>query len=319
MKAKLALVGASVLVVLALAELALRKVYTSGMDAGTARVIRASQDPELVYEMAPLAEAERDGVAIRINADGFRDDPFPDARAPGELRIVLIGDSVAGGLGVAMEEAFPQLLEHLLGAAPPAGASSAVVLNMSVYGYSTRQELRLLETRGLGADPDLVILAYHLNDPDIADAGQLRHFSRPPLALIELGRDAWQLIRLWGDDRDYHTRIHEDGAEEIAADFRRLGAISQESGVPILVAVVPVFEWTSGYAWLGVHQQLRDLAEGNDLGFLDLRAPLTSEPQASVTFDFWHPNARGHRIIAEALAEWVRRNPPRRTPASASR
>jgi hypothetical protein len=195
-----------------------------------------------------------------------------------------------------------------------------VVLNMAVYGYSTRQELRLLETRGLGADPDLVIVAYHLNDPDVADAGQLRDFSRPPLALMELGRDAWELIRLWGDARDYHTRIHEDSAEEIAADFRRLGAISERARVPVLLAVVPVFEWTSsGYAWLKIHDQLRALAEANGMGFLDLREALMVEPLSAVTYDIWHPNARGHRIIAETLEGWVRRHPPRRTPASASR
>ena len=319
MKGKLALAGVSLLAVLVLAELALRKVYGPAMDASTARVIRPSQDPELVYEMAPLAEAERDGVAIRINADGFRDDPFPEARA-GELRIVVIGDSVAGGMGVEMDEAFPQRLEALLSADLPPGRNSAVVLNMAVYGYSTRQELRLLETRGLAADPDLVIVAYHLNDPDIADAGQLRHFSKPPLALMELGRDAWELIRLWGDTRDYHTRIHEDRSEQIADDFRRLGEISSRAGVPLLLAVVPVFEWTpSGYAWLGIHQQLRTLAEANGLGFLDLRQVLMAEPLRAVAYDVWHPNARGHAIIAGALAERLRRNPPRRTPPHASR
>ncbi len=285
------------------AELGLRQWQArSRAELGEVAVIhRASEDPELVYELKPGARTRRDGVVIEINADGFRDDPFPGPRRAGEYRVVALGDSVTAGWAVAMPEAWPQRLEALLSLDPPGDATFATVLNLGVYGYSTRQELRLLETRGLVYQPDLVVLLYHLNDPDVADAGQARYFRRPTSHLLEALRG----LRLRADEREYHRRIHEDYADAIEADFRRLGALSLRSGVPVLVAVLPVFDWEpeagGGYAWADLHRSLGELARMNGLAFLDLAPRLTAEPAASVRQNIWHPNANGHALIAEAL------------------
>ena len=75
---------------------------------------RASADAGLVYELAPGAQATRNGVSIRINASGFRDDEFP-AEATGATVIVVLGDSVAMEWGVPMEQAFLDFAESFQG------------------------------------------------------------------------------------------------------------------------------------------------------------------------------------------------------------
>ncbi len=102
----------------------------------------------------------RNGVRVQINSEGFRDDPFPDDREEGEFRIVVIGDAVAVGLGVPMAKASPQVLEQLLNESPLFPNAKVTVLNMSVYGYSTRQELRVWTKRCLPKKPDLIIWSY---------------------------------------------------------------------------------------------------------------------------------------------------------------
>ncbi|MGI9591745.1 MAG: SGNH/GDSL hydrolase family protein [Myxococcota bacterium] len=305
---RLLLLTGALLAAALLAELALRagQAWSLAGLGAVGVVHRASQDPELVYELVPGAETTRDGIPIRINADGFRDDPFPGPRRPGEFRVVVLGDSVAAGHSVALEEAFPQLLEARLRESLPAGARLATVLNFGVYGYATRQELRLLETRGLAYEPDLVILAYHLNDPDVADAGQARHFRRPPSYLLDELRGAARAWRLRRDAREYHRRIHADHGAEIAADFARLGTLSADSGVPVLVAVLPLFEWQRDYAWADLHRRLGELARANGLAFLDLAPRLVARPVAEVGHNVWHPNARGHALIADELFDWIR-------------
>lgn len=308
----LLLVGAVAVCALA-AELGLRawharlRAAEGVLQDEVALVHRASDDPVLVYELTPGAVSERDGIPIRINADGFRDDPFPGPRRPGEFRVVVVGDSVTAGHSVEMADAFAQLLERRLAARPPAGASRATVLNLGVFGYATRQELRLLETRGLAYEPDLVILAYHLNDPDVADAGQGRYFRRSPSLLVDELLRAVRALRLRGDEREYHRRIHEDHADEIAADLARLGALSRESGVPVLLAVLPLFQWDAPerYAWRDLHGALAALAAANGLAFLDLAPRLTALPVDGVGENIWHPNGRGHALIAEELFEWI--------------
>ncbi len=41
-------------------------------------VHRRSADPTLIYELVPGSEAVREGVPVKINPSGFRDDEFPD-------------------------------------------------------------------------------------------------------------------------------------------------------------------------------------------------------------------------------------------------
>lgn len=101
---------------------------------------RRSADATLVYELVPGAEAVREGVPVKINAAGFRDDEFPEKVETGRKRILLLGDSIAWGWGVRMARAFPQLLEALLGE-PEAASSGAppIVYNLGVDGYSTER------------------------------------------------------------------------------------------------------------------------------------------------------------------------------------
>lgn len=302
----LLLAAISIGLTLGLAEVALRVFYVTDLDTATTAIHRRSSDPELIYELTPGAVARHKGVRVEINAAGFRDDPFPGSKRPGEYRILVLGDSVTIGFGVAMGDAFPQLLEVLLAEDPPAGVDAVTVLNLGVYGYATSQEIRLLETRGLALEPDLIVIAYHLNDPDVADAGQAAHFRRTRFVVVDLARNAWRRFRLRGDRREYHRRIHEDHAEEVAASFARLGRLSRETGVPVVVAVLPVFRWSSFYPWVRIHRRLGRLAGANELGFIDLRPLLVAHPVREVALDFWHPNAQGHRLIAAALAAWIR-------------
>ncbi|HYO16634.1 MAG TPA: GDSL-type esterase/lipase family protein [Thermoanaerobaculia bacterium] len=95
-------------------------------------------------------------VAVRINAQGFRADreysPLPP---PGGLRIVAVGDSFTFGNGVEVHQAFPSLLERRL---------AAEMINLGVPGYGVDQQLLMLESRGLGFQPAVVLLGLHTPD-----------------------------------------------------------------------------------------------------------------------------------------------------------
>ncbi len=154
-------------------------------------LFRKSADPALIYEMTPGSEASVNGVRYATNRAGFRDDEFPDAPPEDTQRLLVIGDSVAMGLGVPMEQAFPQVLEEFLRDDTGGAASRpALVYNLAVAGYSTEQEIRLLETRGLALDPDRVLWSYVLNDPDTVDGGLAFYFSAPRIELVRIAAAA---------------------------------------------------------------------------------------------------------------------------------
>ncbi len=305
-----ALAAIPVVLLLVVAELILRSGSGAALSAeaweATTRIHRKSQDPELVYEYVPGGRSDFGEHSIAINAAGFRDDEFPDPPPADAKRIVLLGDSVASGWGVAMEDAFPQRLEAQLG-------GDAVVYNLAVNGYSTAQQLRLFETRGLALRPDLVIVTYMLNDPDVLDGGLGRYFS-PRFELLHLARRAIRSVSesAQGLPSEYHQRVHARHFDETAGRFARFGELAREHDVRILVAVVPVFEQgsvaASAYRWQNIHEDIAKLCKGNGLAFLDLRPDLTqSDPEAGpLAIDVWHPSKHGHALIAASLERWVR-------------
>ena len=275
---------------------------------------RKSADPKLVYELVPGAEAVREGVPVKINSAGFRDDEFPSPVAPGARRILLLGDSIAWGWGVAMENVFPQVLEKLLRAREPASEAPTIVYNFGVDGYSTEQELHLLQTRGYALEPDLIIILYALNDPDTNDGGLSRYYTRQKrFELLQLAKNAyWQLKQIGRADPEvtrgeYHQYIHSFFREQIEDQFQRLGRLRTEHGIPIVVAVSPVFKFEPGtpYYLQNIHESLGELCRKNGLGFIDLYHSFDGRSSEEVSLNRWHPSAKGHAVFAQTLFDYV--------------
>ncbi len=92
----------------------------------------------------------------RIGETGFTG-PMPEIpKAPGELRIIVLGDSTSAG-----EHAWPARLTRLLKAN---GVHKAAVANLAIPGYTSREGLNVLRHLGLALDPDIVIAAFGHND-----------------------------------------------------------------------------------------------------------------------------------------------------------
>lgn len=124
------------------------------------RVVRASPVPHLGYELIPGAEGHAWLTPVRINSLGLRG---PEPAPPGaRRRVAILGDSVGFGLFVAEEQALAAQLQGRLGA-------GVEVLNFSVTGYDTVQQLAQLEAKVLPLAPDALVLAYCLNDVGIGD------------------------------------------------------------------------------------------------------------------------------------------------------
>ena len=74
--------------------------------------------------------------------------------------IMVLGDSVAYGVGVPFETAFPQRLEELL----TAQFVDAAVLNSAVSGYTPYNQLQQYVSRDPDIPVDLVVVAFSMND-----------------------------------------------------------------------------------------------------------------------------------------------------------
>lgn len=97
---------------------------------------------------------------IRINSKGLRDQDYDYKKPEGIKRIVVLGDSFTWGYGVEEYERFTEVLENSL-------LENWQVINLGNPGYGNDQELLIFKNEGVKYNPDLVVVAFYMND--IAD------------------------------------------------------------------------------------------------------------------------------------------------------
>lgn len=314
---KLLILIGSVGVSLGITELVLRKTEApERMDpdhwAAGLKIHTPSDDPVLIYELRPNSVTKFAGVIVRVNSAGYRDDEVAVGKPPGTRHIVVVGDSVAFGFGVRVEDAFPDVLERLLNKPHQSTTLKSIVINLGVNGYSSAQEVRLVQKKVMNWDPNLVVLCYMLNDPDVQDGGLAGYFTQQPRLQIarhlkRAARETMRVISSEPERYDYYRTIHRVHHAMIQSHFRDLGLWSRQSEVPVLVAIVPVFDrWEPSYAWSDLHQEIAELAACNGLRHLDLAPAFEGKLVEDVRLDVWHPNEAGHAIIAHALDDYIR-------------
>lgn len=265
-------------------------------------LLMRSEDPELEIELRPGGQGEILGKQVSINEHGFRDPDWNDgALSSNQIeRILVVGDSVPFGWGMAESDVFPRLLQEGL----QRRGKRVRVYNVSVPGYGLRHDVRLLQRFVPMLRPAKVLVAYCLNDPDPAGAStESFHLLNPPLfETWHLLSRLWDLIRFKRSGLDYHEYIHQRGGAALDRYFQSLREMKR-SGVDLTLVILPVFLWNSaGYPYEDIHRDLAVRAAAAGIPVIDLLPPLQSQNAQELGLDLWHPTAAGHRLIAEALS-----------------
>lgn len=169
----------SVLLFFALGEVLARQLsFIDRMNAFPRELYTSTATADLPYALRPgirISRQSRDGeYEVRVNRLGFRGAEVAELPATGVQRVLVLGDSVAFGEGLAEVDTFPVLLESDLNA----GRNHAYeVINAGVSGFNTAAEAALLRERGLPLQPSAIVLAVSFNDfgpaPVITPAGVL--------------------------------------------------------------------------------------------------------------------------------------------------
>jgi hypothetical protein len=133
-----------------------------------------------------------------LNSLGFRDVEHAKAKPNGVVRILVLGDSMTFGHGIADDELWLRRMQELAG-------PKIEVISMAQNGWSTADELYAFRHQGAGFDPDIVVIA--VVDNDLA----------PPLWEPSGQQPEWLIFR-WLSDRldlfrwlDYEINRFGDG------------------------------------------------------------------------------------------------------------
>ena len=299
-------------------------------------------DVEAVNPFNEIEVARHVTFRIRSNDDGFRERPFRP-KAPGQVRIVTLGDSSTFGWGVDAEWTYQRLLEARLSEWIP---DRFEVLNLGMPGYNTRHGLGVLRHWALALEPDLLIVSFGANDPrlvprptdallaaDDTPLGALRfaalrlHTYRLLRRLLLSAVDPLRRERVQATERQAPLvpAVDLDGYRD---NLRAIVELGRRAGAPTIF--VSVCTRDARYV-----EAMRQVARASGSGFLDVGELFTQRvddliagrlypdrvahyralygramrdrKSLFVTSDGCHPHQVGHSLIADALLPMVRR------------
>jgi lysophospholipase L1-like esterase len=335
---KLTLSLASLLVALLAAELLIR-IAGAAPEVSVIRKGRfqLSRNPKIGFEPVPGVRYEGENLSFydyqgASNRLGYRGRDHEAAKPPGAWRIVVLGDSIAAGLRVErFEDTFPPILERLL----RDRGVNAEVINLSVSGYNTQQEVETLLDKGLVYRPDLVLVAYSLTDRERLDGDILKtlleaerasgHGSAARVhpwllksALYRFFRYRVVPPRPAASDGEVRRLTDLVSGDTVAEYFGVLDRLARREGFRVMVAVFPrIVRNFARYRFGDQHEYVRGLSAAHGFVHLDLLPEFARCREASpepVGADNYHPSAYGHRCAAEAMARVIleKIRPPRR-------
>jgi len=309
---EIALAAVSLLVALLVAEGAVRLLLPGGRGTG----------------YAPVRTDRRDRRPI--NSRGYRDFERAVPKPDGVRRAVCIGDSFTWGVSVLFDDAWPQRVERTL--SRERGERWEAV-NLAEPGLNAVQEASRLLSEGLAYEPDVVIVAYVLNDSEDETAAEARRAAdwvederRPPSASLfdrsALVRLVRTRVRATIENRrrveGFRSMYADDYAGWAAARraLKAMGGMCRERGVPLVVAIFPLFgnPLDDRYPFADVHAKVAQAAAEAGARVVDLLPAFRGLDGALLVVngaDDEHPNEIAHRIAARAIAQAVDEVVPR--------
>jgi len=302
----------------------------------TSRGKRLRPDAHIIVKNHQVSHAD---VYVDINSRGFRDEELPVEKGDKEIRILVLGDSITLGSYLPAEKVYGELVEKNLQSEMP--NYKIEVVNAGMGDIGLKEELDILEEKGLDIKPDIVLLAFYLNDScppwntpfEFGHRGFLRShlliaefFARevlyrskkeeilePIIKYSEAGRkldwknnreDFLKFAKM--ADFDWGSAWEDRSWEIFDNELTRLKKDSEENHFKVAVVVFPVYFQV--YSQFVEDKPQRNMEQrSTELGFyyLDLLPTLRDNSQINLFFDHCHPNQRGNEIIGDEISRFL--------------
>lgn len=283
-------------------------------------------DPKLIWRLKPKLYGP-----LATNELGFRDSSY---NKDADFKILLLGDSVSWGDGVEMRESYPFLLEKMLNQKYPDRAIE--IINSSVPGYSTFQQLIYLKNEGINLKPNLIIHQFCLNDV-VQRFSTLFKYGGDNIFLGIDTRNSIQGFQGWmiNKSRAYETIIRylinfqknkeeysvtnlskdnlspelEEAWELTLSEIKEIVYIAEKEKIPYLIFVAPYrFQLIDPDNTNQPQLLLKNFAKKNNLKLYDLLDTfyLNQQIHNSTLFDdASHFSTQGHIIAATFLKDKI--------------
>jgi len=290
-------------------EIYMRRPVFHWLSVESGGLVRLTGD-FLEKEMVPGFNTETPFGTISVNRWGMRDLDYERLPEPGTYRMAFLGASSVLGWGVEQHENFESLLEAKLNATPLDSTHDRYeILNMAVAGYFPLQQLLVVD-KALTFEPQALL--YFATDREALRStwylsAALRAGRPIPYDYLQklIGRAR---IDTATDETTAIKRLEPFKDELLDWLYQSIAARCRGQGVqPAWVFLPSIREgrWAEDLA--------RQSQQAEAAGFLvlDLSGAFDGHAVDALRLAEWdnHPNALGHRLVAERLFAMLQQHP----------
>ncbi|HJT86945.1 MAG TPA: GDSL-type esterase/lipase family protein [Bryobacteraceae bacterium] len=285
-------------------------------------------DPVLYYGNPRSFRGVFQHVEVSTNQLGLRERPLV-AKSPDRTRVLVLGDSVAFGWGVPAGLVASRELERRLQQRTGAAVET---INSGVPGYNTLQEQLFLKTYGDALQPDLVLLLYVDNDTDYLDTskpfvpGMPNPIERPLAAadyVLSSSRVLFMARHLAPVVLSFLMPPAADesrtpGWRSSMQSLSGIAAFCQSRRIPF---VTFLYRLTADPHTDRLRIALSGAAQHEQFYFSDTLPWFANRNFRRLVNSFVdsHPNAAGHQILGDGMAEFLLSHPGLLSPARKAR
>lgn len=276
----------------------------------------------MLRDLRPSRAVTWNGHSFSTNRWGMRDRDYDRDKPSNTLRIAILGPSHVMGNNVEDGAAFESVVEDRLNRDfTHAAYRHFEILNFGVDGYSLPQQLALLEQRVLGFEPDVIIASHYKDNREMTQGFLLRVGeqglpTRDPVleqmltraGLRDMGTGGlpvpYAIVRRGAGHLGIETRMPYGEArsrakrmanEVLVHSFARFAELTRSRGIAAAVLALNVVVDDLPEI------PLRGAIDRAGLPLFDLFGVYATADRAALRVAPWddHPNAEGHRLIAE--------------------
>ncbi len=254
---------------------------------------------------------------------GFNDKVRPEEKPAGVFRIAVLGDSFVWGDGVPYEVIWSHRLEDKLS---QKYGGKVEVLSWGLRGWSTIDQFNFLRKNGLRYHPDLLIVGFTANDPDMGDYPQqyfkvnLVPLIWPLRALVPNAVDFFSehleaMVNKWSGRLGYQNWENQlytpQNLEKYSELLEELAEFCAAHGIRLLFVLTPCYHDPG-------HQQrfaaIIPLLQKAHIDYVDLYPVLEKSLKGYKVRDLWanranpHPGVLQTEIYAAAVGDYLKEN-----------
>lgn len=257
---------------------------------------------DLLFQLLkPNADVTFMGHRVITNSYGFRDKDYPLQKGPNTFRIALVGGSYEMGSGVDENEMFEKIVEDSLNTYYK-GDPAIEILNFAMGSFTSVPQMEILRKKVLPFHPDEVMIFYHTDEMRRASRFFARYITNgvdlryPYLKQVKVASGIRQSMSI----EEIISRLDPYMPGVTAWCYSQMDSMCKANNIKPVWIFLPT---TSDELTGGELKEFRHMADTAGFNTYILAGVFDGykREQIVVSDEDTHPNALGHRLIANKL------------------